>query len=573
MKKYFFRSLLVAACMLAVLANTACNKDGMVTLNVRLSGFNGSSKVEMGGSQFKTPMWNNGDQVLVNGVPVTVSSATSTGAQIMVPQAAGYWAVYPSEIVTSFSEVDNKIYISTPCLQPYTLTTGNKQLVKAPMGAYLHDGGSSSITFTNLGALLSIAIKNNTGLGNIIVDSVSVKATGIALWGDGFIDHYADDTRRYFITSSQADHDSVVLAGLNPDDEEMRESTSMNLTVSSTEPKTVYIYVPASPLTPNRYRIIVFARTTSNEPVVTSHEQSEANPSGGSLPLNAMASINFKMAESVLPQGAIDGLFTVYKSGSTIKQVLFSQGNLQYQGSTKTWRFAENQWDFVGGGSVTGTVPNGTSAMSSNAMIGANYAGWIDLFGWGTSGCDGIAMPYNSVANNSSYAYPGAATDIAGTNYDWGKYNKISNGGNTSDLWRTLTKAEWEYLLSSRTFFNGQQSGLGYSYKIVRFYYTSSDFIAGVVLFPDGYTNQSSVPDSPTALYEIPEGCVFLPFAGYRQGTTLYSVKSMGRYWSSTKNGTSSAQVFIFQNSFSQTGISRYMGSSVRLVQDYVPED
>ena len=110
MKKYFFRSLLVAACMLAVLANTACNKDGMVTLNVRLSGFNGSSKVEMGGSQFKTPMWNNGDQVLVNGVSVTVSSATSTGAQIMVPQAAGYWAVYPSDIFTSFSEVDNKIY-------------------------------------------------------------------------------------------------------------------------------------------------------------------------------------------------------------------------------------------------------------------------------------------------------------------------------------------------------------------------------------------------------------------------------------------------------------------------------
>ncbi|MBR3724914.1 MAG: hypothetical protein IKN11_05940 [Bacteroidales bacterium] len=572
MKKYFFRSLLVAACMLAVLANTACNKDGMVTLNVRLSGFNGSSKVEMGGSQFKTPMWNNGDQVLVNGVPVTVSSATSTGAQIMVPQAAGYWAVYPSDIFTSFSEVDNKIYISTPCLQPYTLTTGNKQLVKAPMGAYLHDGGSSSITFTNLGALLAIAIRNNTGLGNIIVDSVSVKATGIALWGDGFIDHFADDSRRYFITSNQADHDSVVLAGLNPDDEEMRESTSMNLTVSGSEPATVYIYVPSSPLTPNRYKITVFAHV-GTDLVITAHEQSEANPNGGSLPLNAMASINFKMAESVFPQGAIDGLFTVFKSGSTIKQVRFSQGNLQYQGSTKTWRFAENQWDFVGGGSVTGTVPNGTSAMSSNAMIGANYAGWIDLFGWGTSGCDGLAMPYNSVANNSSYAYPGSATDIAGTNYDWGKYNKISNGGNTAGLWRTLTKAEWEELLLNRTFFNGQYSGLGYSYKIVRLFYTSSEFIAGLLLFPDGYTNQSSVPDTPTPLYEIPEGCVFLPFAGYRQGTILYSVKSWGYYWSATKNGTASAQIMRFSTDFGQTGIGRYIGSSVRLVQDYVPED
>ena len=36
-------------------------------------------------------------------------------------------------------------------------------------------------------------------------------------------------------------------------------------------------------------------------------------------------------------------------SVSSTKQVHFSQGNLQYQASTNTWRFAEMQWDFVGG--------------------------------------------------------------------------------------------------------------------------------------------------------------------------------------------------------------------------------
>ena len=564
MKKYFFRSLLVAACMLAVLANTACNKDGMVTLNVRLSGFNGSSKVEMGGSQFKTPMWNNGDQVLVNGVPVTVSSATSTGAQIMVPQAAGYWAVYPSDIFTSFSEIDNKIYISTPCLQPYTLTTGNKQLVKAPMGAYLHDGGSSSITFTNLGALLAIAIRNNTGLGNIIVDSVSVKATGIALWGDGFIDHFADDSRRYFITSNQADHDSVVLAGLDPNDEEMRESTSMNLTVSGSEPATVYIYVPSSPLTPNRYKITVFAHV-GTDLVITAHEQSEANPNGGSLPLNAMASINFKMAESVLPQGAIDGLFTVFKSGSVINQVRFSQGNLQYQGSTKTWRFAENQWDYVGN-STSGNVYVGTTKCS-NTDIDENYSGWIDLFGWGTSGYN-LKNPWMKSTTNSEYPYPGNDHDIEGTNYDWGVYNAISNGGNAAGIWRTLTQAEWKYLLSSRSFSGNK--GLGYSYKIVTYNYSSTGSIKGVVLFPDGYTNQSSVT---ATINSIPEGCVFLPYAGLRNGTAVSYINTSAYYWSSSASSTTASYCFIFDNDRRQSNADRYNGYSVRLVQNYVPED
>lgn len=44
-------------------------------------------------------------------------------------------------------------------------------------------------------------------------------------------------------------------------------------------------------------------------------------------------------------EGIIDRLFTINHNGD---QVYFSQGNLQYQASTNTWRFAENQWDFVG---------------------------------------------------------------------------------------------------------------------------------------------------------------------------------------------------------------------------------
>lgn len=45
-----------------------------------------------------------------------------------------------------------------------------------------------------------------------------------------------------------------------------------------------------------------------------------------------------------LPEGVLPGLFSVSEG----RQVRFSKGNLQYQASTGTWRFAEHQYDYVG---------------------------------------------------------------------------------------------------------------------------------------------------------------------------------------------------------------------------------
>ena len=48
---------------------------------------------------------------------------------------------------------------------------------------------------------------------------------------------------------------------------------------------------------------------------------------------------------STAPIGAIDGKFTINEDGG---QIYFSQGNLQYQASTNTWKFAESQYDYIG---------------------------------------------------------------------------------------------------------------------------------------------------------------------------------------------------------------------------------
>ena len=115
-------------------------------------------------------------------------------------------------------------------------------------------------------------------------------------------------------------------------------------------------------------------------------------------------------------------------SVSETQKVLFSSGNLQYNSRSNTWKFADNQYDYCG---------------VSNQYIGSNYSGWIDLFGYGTSGYNGCSPWLNSVENID---YANGVTNIAGTMYDWG----MNNINGAEGEWRTLTNEEWLYLINLR---------------------------------------------------------------------------------------------------------------------------
>lgn len=242
----------------------------------------------------------------------------------------------------------------------------------------------------------------------------------------------------------------------------------------------------------------------------------------------------------------VKGEFTVARG----KKVYFSRGNLQYQASTNTWRFAEHQWDMIG---------------EDNENISPNYDGWIDLFGWGTSGFNG-KNPYMTSKEKTDYGE--GKNDIAGTNYDWGVYNKISNGGNTAGMWRTLTDSEWDYILGGRPHCNDL-----YSKGRV-------DGICGLILLPDewnysiGFSPQSKewkTNDYTLEEWSIMEshGAVFLPAAGYRYGADVGSVGSDGDYWSSSAGGNDYADYLGFYSYgvYTSYGYDRY-GRSVRLVRD-----
>ena len=256
----------------------------------------------------------------------------------------------------------------------------------------------------------------------------------------------------------------------------------------------------------------------------------------------------------IIPDGVLPGSFSV----SATQQVHFSQGNLQYQARTNTWRFAEHQYDYVGTQTAAyeGAFHGGNVSGSDNRNISSTYSGWIDLFGWGTGD-----NPTLSSDNDSAYD----------TFVDWGS-NPISNGGNTANRWRTLTQAEWEYLLNTRP---GALSKKGTG---------NINGVGGLIILPDNWTLppsgctficgiSSSYSDWTRNSYTLSQwaqmetaGAVFLPAAGDRYRTEV-SVLG-GHYWLSTPCDENFAYcIFFYGNNLDATDHShRSFGFSVRPV-------
>lgn len=191
---------------------------------------------------------------------------------------------------------------------------------------------------------------------------------------------------------------------------------------------------------------------------------------------------------------------------SANSKVYFAKGNLQYQASTSTWRFADNQYDIVGDSEVGNVYENGVKC--NNYLIGDSYSGWIDLFGWGTGNSP---TQYDLNADYSTFV-------------DWG-INSISNAPKNT-TWRTPSLKEYNYLLY-------QRKNAASLYKISRI----NDQL-GLVLLPDDWSFGSIQNNYSTAEWNEMEqhGAIFLP-AGYSriaQGVDRACVG--GYYWTSTTN-------------------------------------
>ncbi|MBQ9472922.1 MAG: hypothetical protein IJU81_00765 [Bacteroidales bacterium] len=557
--KTALRTLLIAA--VALLA-AACQKDTMPeTIKASAEQAKDDSKLSMT-ERGRRLLWDTDDSIAVHrgsskaSIYRLSSGAGTTEAEFVkvynyISSGNTYYAIHPASISNWYTTV------KLPAIQH----SPDGSLHRLPM--YSVSDAPDNLLFYSMCAIVRFRISATAALSlSSIQVTVDSAITGtLSVRGSG-----AEMKLRSTLRDPDLRDKQVLLSLDTPQD------------ISSA--RNFYMYIPA--YTFNLFRVKLVA---SNGATCTKTASTSIMLNRGQITTITLTDLDFTTAT----EGVLSGRFSV-APGSTVR---FSKGNLQYQASTGTWRFAEHQWDTIGAG---------------NANISSTYSGWIDLFGWGTSGWDNgnyFYMPYDKSQSYTSpyterngYGYgPSDGTDAkydltgAYANADWGVYNAISNGGNQAGLWRTLTADEWYYLGSQRSAstVNGTANA--------RWIKATVNGVCGLILFPDSYTHPDGVAQpvginsgsqiryennnysqSDWTLIEA-AGAVFLPAAGQRVTTTSVSnVGKNGYYWSSTRYDLSDTRhSFASQPYFEGTGTAafhytnrskRQYGASVRLVCD-----
>ena len=314
--------------------------------------------------------------------------------------------------------------------------------------------------------------------------------------------------------------------------------------------------------------------------------------------------------------GRMPGLFTITAEGN---QVYFAAGNLQYTTTGEhavntnpitmepgTWRIAGYQFEYVGDATQGMVYANGmhpdaslNGTRSNNALIGPDYTGWIDLYGWATSGYNCGSpnyLPYETEGTGRYYGPEWNHLTNTYANCDWGVYNAISNGGDTPNLWRTLQHSvngsyngidEWTYVFTGRScpyrYVHVGIGGIRASSEV------EGNLISGIILFPDDFAwpttyldvlaninatvnpNTNRINEAQWSLLEK-AGAVFMPACGSRNTNgTIQNVGTTGSYrTSSLVNNGMSWNLVIGMNVLNLNSAydTKASGLAVRLVQD-----
>lgn len=373
--------------------------------------------------------------------------------------------------------------------------------------------GTGTFEFTSAGSVVGVSYAKS--LAGKTIKSVKIEGKNLS----GAQVTYASNA--FTLTATQNDSDAITTADL----------TSKNITVKSNGEFSapVFIAVPAG-------ATISKVTVTSTDDVTDTKDLSS---SPKTVEANQYLYVKVPAAPEA-PDGAIaNGRFTINSNGD---QVFFSKGNLKYDKGTDwtdgTWCFFDNQYDCDPG---------------TNDTYAADY---ISLFSWGYNATNSI-NPEDISCENSSVTNNG---DPFLKTEDWG-----SQVGDEK-TWRTLTTAEWQYLFDS-----DKRQGM-YAYGV-----TVCGSANCVVLYPDGYSgtkvtngNTTSYDTEEEYLAATAEGVVFLPAAGFRDGSTVGYVGSDGFYWSSTAYAEYDAYRLGFDSGYvsPNSNYDRYRGCSVRLVSD-----
>ena len=377
--------------------------------------------------------WVAGDVVSLNGASYAIAiNEEKASVEADFSEAPAIYGYYPADLATSGAQ-STAPTVTIPASYPCSIDASGNQVIALPMAAYRNSGGDYA-QFKHLTAAVDVMVWNATA-ATLYVDAVTISAAAYRLNGDCTLDLTAAD---YGLA---ADNDEVPAAN--------RSVTVSFATPMAIEPgldNAKSIQVPILPIGADAITIHVNSHNVHYDGVAAPAQTHVFNytASAPALGRNVMLSAKVKM-DSSSANVSSNGTFSV----SATQTVYFSQGNLQFLANatgaseppyTREWRFADFQWE---------NLSYGTSA--SRFSESSNQ--WIDLFSYGTSGYDNGQAAYEPWSTNSYNDYPNdfpfLKANLTG-NADWG-YNAISNGGNTENSgWRTLSAAEWDYLLNQR---------------------------------------------------------------------------------------------------------------------------
>ena len=395
----------------------------------------------------------------------------------------------------AMANADGSVNYAALATQDGTLGTLSSMLDLATYTGAWTDGTSlPTATLANQLAILAITLKDNA---TPTANDITGTITGMTL---------SDGTNSYAVTRTAAA--GPIYVAIQP-------TTSANITVTATDGTTNY----SKSLTGKTY----------------------AASNGYSL--------SWRMA--VVPS------FTINSSGT---KVVFAPGNLQYNNSETTykWRFAANQYDYVGAWDTTT---------------------WVDLLGWGTW-TGSSPNPLNTSKTASDYSWNSS---------DFTQESLLADATQRSYNWRTLTYSEWKYIIDSRTTTTTNMP-TGTNSGNAKYTKATVAGVEGVILFPDNYAHPAGTTVSvSSAAYNMTgdnafttftvdaanwtnmeaAGAVFLPAAGYRNGTTVSLTQTDGVYWSQTNFISTDADDFQFSANYLRVNYQpKNGGESVRLVRE-----
>ena len=533
MKKTKF---IAVAALAMVAALSSCQKESQV-LRLDFEGPQGSnSKVVLGGSNGRTPLWETGDEVKINGQTFQLSAS---GQVEVESNPSGYIACFPAWRMQSSNAGNKTVSLEIPATQYYKVSN-DMQKLEAPMVGYASQG-DAAMTMKNVCAVAKVTFRapENLSLRSIRIDDIS--AGSHTLSGTATVNLtsgtpvYGDPTNgKRFV--ELVDINKSMTAG-------QEESFYLYMAQGDAKLKYTIRYIDGSGKVRNYTR-----QKDVSVDMVRNHI--------GSLVVLDLSAWDLSVTNNV---------FTVDAEGTKVE---FCPRNLAYYGNPTYLSTPSPQWFRYA------WEPDGT----------------IDKFGWNCWSQSSKSDIVKSSINNSDYiwGYPGThhvltSFDNVPGNARGYKKDAINNPAH----WRLPTNPQWSFIFNRRTTggtVDGTANAL-YARGVV-------GGANGLILFPDNYVHPTGLSCSfagkinpgtgstPSTSYNVTisdadwqrmetAGCVFLPAGGYRQGSTITGAGSEAFYWSSScLNDTQACGL-----RFSATGlwpshiINRYTGGMVRLVK------